>query len=237
MLTPEMHTTEAHNIVEHPWIMEALQEKFADALVLLDEECIVYGGALRDLLAGLPIGGDLDLAIPQSHMNTMRGRFNDSVRWKSENQPGVPKLALFGGSGTPTTAKKVISKVDTYHNIDGDIVQLISPNTNSSMTLSGINIGIIEMAKNVDIMCCGLLMDSFGNVHEIVPGAIKDSQKRVLNLNNEIQMTDSGVERLAERIKKLVARGWTNNIDTSKIKTVKGETHVKEVPNHFRFTK
>lgn len=199
---------------EYPWIIDTIQEKFDDALDILEESCILYGGAIRDAIADLPLKGDLDIAVPRSLAQAISNNFSNSVRWISDN-----KLPSLSGSANPTTAKKVINNVYNYKNIDGRSVQLIIPQI-SADTVQNIDAGIFDIVSNVDIVCCGLLSDLFGNVYEVVPGAIKDCEAHVLNFNYNIQVTKSSIKHLKERINKLEKRGWKNNINIDSIKII-----------------
>lgn len=220
MLIPEKQTFEQYEPEYHEWLITAIEEKFDDAIINLEEGCIVYGGAVRDLLAGLPIGGDCDVAVPSFMFNDIVNRFNTSVRWV----PADPVLNADGstpfGSGNPTTAKKVVSSVRTYKNINGYSVQIIGPENKENIYIHDIQTGVVDIVRNVDIVCCGVFTDIFGNLYEIVPGAIEDCKNRVLRFNHDIQATKASIEALKKRINKLEERGWENNIDLDSIKVV-----------------
>ncbi len=47
--------------IEFSDAVELISEKFDNALELADKDALVYGGAVRDLVAGLPLKGDLDI--------------------------------------------------------------------------------------------------------------------------------------------------------------------------------
>lgn len=218
MMQPEKQPFEQYEVVECDWLTDILEEKFDDAMSLLEEGCIIYGGAIRDIFAGMPLRGDLDIGVPNSMFRHITANFNNSNRWINKSHVLPHK-----NSGIPTTAKKVISNVNTYQNINGDTVQLIAPVDMAASEIQGIDFGLIDIVLNVDIVCCGLLSDIFGTVYEIVPGAVEDCKNRVLNFNGAIKITPTSIDRLNERIKKLKIRGWKSEIDVSKIKTIKEE--------------
>ena len=85
-LQEEIHTVE----VDIPWALSCIEEKFDDALIMLKNNCLIYGGAIRDIIAELPIRGDLDIAIPYNTYNRILSAFDNSSRWVIKN----PKLPM-----------------------------------------------------------------------------------------------------------------------------------------------
>lgn len=219
MLIPEKQPYNQYKTVACPWIADILQEKFDDAMSLADDRCMIYGGAIRDILADMPIRGDLDIAVPRKIFTTISGKFNNSTRWISKSLP-----LRSSNSAHPTTAKKVISSVRTFNNINGDVVQVIAPELNRDDTIQGINVGVMDIVLNVDIVCCGVMSDVFGTVYEVIPGAIRDCKNRVLRFNRNIKATQTSIDRLKQRVVKFKARGWESEIDFSKINIIKEPT-------------
>ena len=70
--------------IKIPYILELLAEKFDDATDLMCDSSLVYGGALRDILADLPIGGDLDIVSKGRDYTYMMQRFLESPKWTKE---------------------------------------------------------------------------------------------------------------------------------------------------------
>jgi len=221
MLVPEKHSYKKYRTIECPWVTDILQEKFDDAMSMLSEECVIYGGAVRDIFANLPISGDLDIAIPQKVFRGIDEKFRYSSRWMDKVGQLSFRTRTDGGSANPTTTKKIISKVNTYHNNNGDTIQLIAPELNHPHGVQGVAMELFDIVLNVDIVCCGILSNIFGTVYEVLPGAIQDCKDKVLRFNNEIKVTKTSLKKLANRIAKLEKRGWTNKINISKIKTIK----------------
>lgn len=218
MINPEKQLYKNFEIKEYPWVIEHLEEKFDNALSLLDKKCVVYGGAIRDSLAGLPIKGDLDISMPRDWFNIIQKRFMQSIRWHKEFIP-LNKLVT-SNSAIPTTSKKILSSVETFTNISAKSIQLIAPYTCDNVAINGIDSGIIDIVTNVDIVCCGVLTDIFGTVYEIVPGAFEDCKNKVLNFNFDIKVTRTSIKQLKLRITKLEQRGWVNNININKIEVI-----------------
>ncbi len=214
MLVPdikELNTTIPINV---PWLIEALDEKFDDAISLLPDSCIIYGGAVRDLLAGLPIAGDLDIAVPHKQYNKLRQNLVDSIRWlvKSGNIP-VP-------AGYKRPSARIISNVTTFTNIIGDEIQLIQANPSNKFTAMANQLkydsGVLDIVLNVDLRCSAIMVDVFGNAFEVLPGALEDCENRVLNFNEELNLREVYKKTIARRIQKLKNRGWKNNIDITR---------------------
>lgn len=68
--------------IDVPWVMEIITEKFdQSALNNMTEFSLIYGGAIRDALAGLPLIGDLDIVVPYEQSTTLLGTFNNSPKW------------------------------------------------------------------------------------------------------------------------------------------------------------
>jgi len=196
--------------LDFPWVIEALEEKFDDALSLLPPVCGIYGGALRDLLAGLPIEGDLDVGIPYNYLIEVMNNFDESARWVRKNSHGKP-IGNYERAG-----KQIIQELHNYTNQHGEDVQLIRAACGEPDE-SPIN-EAVNLAKKVDIVCCGLFMDVYGTVYEAVPGALSDCEKRILRLNSIIDPKELTFGVLEKRIKKLVDRGWKSEINIDELK-------------------
>lgn len=219
---------------------EIIAERFDDALDLMHKDALVYGGAIRDMVAGLPILGDLDIAAAGAIYSHTVSFFRMSSKWTEMRQgpaltsslPGLiqktarpsvpakakkkypsPKLTVTKKQTNPYHTKS-ISAVTTFETFDNAKVQIMLASSNDPT--KGAVQSTFEIVKNVDIRCCGLALDSSGNVYEIVNGAYQDCIDRVLRIN---KVDDNlKLEYLKDRIKKLKARGWTSKINISSIK-------------------
>ena len=181
------------NIIEH------ICEVFDSAVELLPETAILYGGAVRDSLAGIPIAGDLDVLLTPEDLHYAVNSFVRSPRWILIN--GKTSYKDYEGISFDYTA------IHSFKTVNDKVVQLIPSTT-------------VDTAVITDIICCGVVSDVTGNVYEAVNGAYKDCQEMVLNIN-EMAYKVMSVENLSNRIDKLVKRGWKNNISM--------ETVVKEI--------
>ena len=181
------------NIIEH------ICEVFDSAVELLPETAILYGGAVRDSLAGVPIAGDLDVLLAPEDLHYAVNSFVRSPRWILIN--GKTSYKDYEGISFDYTA------IHSFKTVNDKVVQLIPSTT-------------VDTAVITDIICCGVVSDVTGNVYEAVNGAYRDCQEMVLNIN-EMAYKVMSVENLSNRIDKLVKRGWKNNISM--------ETVIKEI--------
>lgn len=74
--------------IDADWLAEVITERFDNALDLMTEHAMVYGGALRDSLAGIPLQGDLDIAVPPEELEEIVERFQSSSKWMVTEKDG-----------------------------------------------------------------------------------------------------------------------------------------------------
>lgn len=204
MLIPKLQKKVELIKIDAPWTIEYIEEKFDDALLMLTDKCIIYGGSIRDILAGLPIGGDLDVAIPHNQYSEVQQKFSKSVRWINE----IKQV----NSAYTTSLSNIISSISSYTNIDGDVVQLIQAKETINKC-SMYDSSILDILLNVDLVCSGIIMDMTGNVYEVVNGAHDDCIKKVLNFNTNLNKKNIVLKNITNRLLKLTRRGWSSNVD------------------------
>jgi hypothetical protein len=229
MLVPEVKELNSTVPINAPWLLESLDEKFDDAIRLLPDDCVIYGGSVRDLLAGLPIAGDLDIAVPYRRYAELRRYFSESVRWISK-QGDIPLLMP---SDYKRPSARIISSVSTYTNITGEEIQLIQANKNDNITIMSnqlqYNSGVLDIITNVDLRCSAVMMDVYGNAFEVLPGALEDCESKTLHFNEELNLQEVYKKIIAMRIRKLESRGWKNMIDISRFSDDPQPTEFKTV--------
>ena len=208
------------------WVQEVIMERFDSALELLGVDSIVYGGAVRDCLAGLELLGDLDIATTRNGLAAMVDRFHKSTKWVAHDSSVVeqktfqtmpakagkwtsPKMPS-RNSGDMARELSPMSNVTAFRTLGDKVVQLI---TSKRLTRDKFQ-DAVYMTRTVDITCCGVLLAADGRVFEAVPGAYQDCLDRVLRLNEDSNTIF--VDALPFRVEKLVARGWKNEIDVNK---------------------
>lgn len=179
-----------------PEIYKPLIEKFGKLPYCITATSYIYGGAVRDVLAGKEIKGDLDIAVPSSRIETVSliGTIRRlATGWviKSEIMKNSPYE-----SGPP------ISKVIDLENKDlGSVAQIIIAERDPSGRITP----AINIVETVDIVCCGVALDCFGYLYEAVPDAIEHCKAHILvatkNANKDRKL-------YKQRVKKLRDRGW-----------------------------
>ena len=188
--------------INTPWITEALEAKFDNAIQLLTPGCKIFGGSLRDLVADLPIEGDLDVLVPTSEFIALRKSFAESPNW-------ILDKLIDTSSYNFKLDRLRVEKILNFKNISNKIVQLIKIK-NEDRVLDDYEI-ILNNIKSVDIRCCGLMLDMEGNLLEVIEGAQQDCKDKALRLNPFVK-NKCAKSKVTQRIEKLVKRGWTNFI-------------------------
>ena len=186
-----------NNVIEVPWALEIISEKFDTVLELMGPGTIIYGGALRDALAGIEITGDLDIVAAGQPHDTLRSAFSKSARWKRMGKT----TNNYKGERLP------IAGVSNYINMYDAKVQLIKAKSTGNHEASA-----YRVVQAVDLRCCGLALTHTGEVIEVVEGAYQDCQDRVLNLACEVK-TLLELQKLKQRIVKFEARGWKSEVN------------------------
>lgn len=187
-------------------IYEILCETFGNVIQMLNSETIIFGGALRDVIAGMEIEGDLDVITSTSGYEKIRDVIESDVRWSISPSKGIMDYKEAGAV-----------EVKEYISYDNKRVQFIIPNDSgifsrimdnySTNTISK----LIDSVRDVDIVCCGFVMLENGKVFEVLPEAYDDCKNKILRLNTSSKKI--GIDRLKNRVSKLVQRGWISKID------------------------
>ncbi len=221
--------------IEVPGILEILGEKWDNALELMHGDALVYGGAIRDIIAGLPFKGDLDIVGASDPYSLMVYQFSESTKWTPEgwvppvsSPQGIKSLrgrtaAMVTTSQSPSkksssdryTKHISVDSTLTFFTFDNAKVQLIRARP---LALSGFK-AALQVAKEVDITCCGLVMDKNGRVFEVVENAYDDCINKILRFNKTSRITS--LNGLEVRITKLKERGWTSKISIPRLRKQK----------------
>ena len=182
-----------YNVINAPWVLEIIAEKFDNALDLMPQDSIVFGGAVRDAIAGVKLEGDLDIVAAKPMYNVLYRAFKLSNKW----------LALKRTKSMNQYKQLSLNTVNDFVNNADARVQIIRAKTN-----------MYVVAELVDIRCCGIVITNTGKILEIIDGAYQDCVDRVLNVTARINTTED-LECLKKRIKKLKSRGWHSKINLS----------------------
>jgi len=228
-------------VIDSPHVIEIISERFDNALELMGKMSLAYGGAIRDILADLPVKGDLDIVVNNYAYGEIVARFHNSAKWTRVGINGkaqVPKLKPTGSKkGGPSTGryqptfkashKLTVSKnpykeslpiVETisFETFDNARVQLIRSIVNPVRDHEDPLFMPLDLARGADIRCCSLAANALGKIFELVDGAYIDCKDRVLRAN---KMKDPDrFSNIEVRVKKLVDRGWKSKINIAKIR-------------------
>lgn len=200
------HTEE---LKEYHWAEEAISERFDDVIDMIPENAVVYGGVLRDIIAGKELVGDIDIAVTPGDFDNIVYKFISNPKWISVSEHEDKKKALHYTEGV--TSPTIIG-MRSFKTLNGITAQLMKVNAK--------NYDIQEIfgasGRNVDIICCGIVMTSNGQVFEVVKGAHEDCKNNILQLNKS-RGPSQNPEALNIRIEKLTKRGWKSLITRAQI--------------------
>ena len=232
---------------EHPFMleiegfeyaMEVLCSRFDNAIDLIPDKAVIFGGAIRDILAKMELKSDLDILCHSNLYGKILNRqFLNDPRWclinassdlihTNENygfnpageiedvvgeihEPPIIALEskITKAPVSTNDLSKYLEQIVSFINIDGAVVQVMVVRQN--VRYDFVNLPL-TLARQVDLICCGLIMTKDGKIFEVVPDAYKDCINRVLRLNPNSHIISA--KRTTKRIEKLVGRGWTSAI-------------------------
>jgi hypothetical protein len=231
--------------IEVPGILEILGERWDNALELMDRESLVYGGAIRDIIAGLPLKGDLDIVGDPDSYSRMVYYFTNSAKWTPEGW--VPPVAshdtkayhsrvtatlpIMNRNKSKYLEQMSVDSTTSFFTFDNAKVQLVRTRP---VSLSGFK-AALQVAKEVDIICCGLVMDRNGRVFEIVEGAYDDCVNKILRFNKISRLLN--LDNLQARITKLKERGWASKISIARLRKQKEKADKAERSEKERLTR
>jgi len=157
---------------------------------ILSKDAIIFGGAVRDSIAELEIH-DIDILVLPNSCKTIVNMLK-ALGFKYIDKFNMDIATMYSGS--------LINLPLTFYRNDA-FIQLIRPRTkiNNKETL-------IDIAKNVDLSCCGVFLDS-DSLHETFPKAIEHCQKKIFRVLVQNKLYNA--QRCLNRIEKLTQRGWT----------------------------
>lgn len=195
--------------IRMPWVVENIEAVFDDALQHLTDGSIIYGGALRDSIAELPLKGDLDIAVPANEYRQVLANFNNTARWISE---------VFEKKGDyKRPSERVIKNVSVFKSMYNKEIQLIQAHQRHEKSFA-CDAGVWQLVERVDIRSSGVIMNNMGEIFEVIPGAIDDCKNKRLVYNENLSTDEVFLKTMTKRVDKLTKRGWSNEIDLSRFK-------------------
>ena len=194
------------------WLAEVISERFDNALSMMSTQSVIYGGAVRDTIAEKELLGDLDIAVTPEAFSEMSAAFQENPRWvphdPSRSGPVVGKTR---NSGDMARELAPMSNVSSFINMNGMVAQLITSNDHNKDRLQA----AMFPARQVDIVCCGVVMLADGRVFEVLPGAFDDCKNGILRINEDSDTIY--LDTLKSRVDKFIGRGWKNTINVEKV--------------------
>jgi len=205
--------------IEHASILETIDEVFNGASALLTPNAVMYGGAVNAVIAGLPIEGDLDIAVSNQEHMTLCKNFASSTKWIQTEGSAIPERnnsrprltwtsPPISHSNPYSRAKNMpISKIVSFQTTNNAVVQILE----SKFMTGDLLEDALEIVRRVDFACCGMAVDRYGRMLETIPGAYSDCRQRVLRIRNYQPRLDP--VRVKQRMFKYIKRGWSLAID------------------------
>ncbi len=180
--------------------------------LFIDDMVRVFGGAIRDSIADMPIK-DIDI-LCGPHACKRLGFILEKNGYKY-----LPNVLSSYEIGQIYTIQGVINEPKTF--IKGDsMVQLIRPvstktNPNKLPILDQVIIdkfkaqylkeAFVDLIANVDISACGVSYDG-KNLYENYPAAVLHAKAKIFSVNEKAKMYIE--RRIIHRTGKLIERGW-----------------------------
>ena len=167
----------------------------------------VFGGAIRDSIADMPIK-DIDILCGPKSCKKLE------LILETKGYRYLPSVLTSFEIGQIYNINGVINEPHTW--INGEkMVQLIRPVSTNPLSIideKEINLkqAFIDLIANVDISCCGVSYDGV-NLYENYNGAILHAKSKIFSVNKKAKMYISN--RIIHRTGKLVDRGWQELTD------------------------
>jgi hypothetical protein len=165
----------------------------------------IYGGAVRDSIAGLEIH-DIDILCMPDSAQKLR-IFLNGKGYTTLDLYDVDSLHMYKGIS-------LISEPWTLMNKDRKIIQIIrprfgGPNRNGTTSEMEYQFAYYNLIKNVDISCCGVFLENLGDnikLREACDKAIVQCLSKTYIINEWAKLYNRN--RTDFREWKLTARGW-----------------------------
>lgn len=156
----------------------------------------VFGGAIRDIIAGKKIN-DIDILVASQSLELVEFTLKESGYTYIESLVPKDLASLYSDI-------HVISEPRTWMK-GTKIVQLIKPRIKSNQPKEYEQM-FIDLIQNVDISSCGVSWDG-EKLYENYPNAIAHCQNLSFYINSSAKMYSR--KRASHREYKLLGRGWT----------------------------
>ena len=253
--------------IDHVSILEPIDEIFDHATSLMTPNAVMYGSTITSVIAGLPIEGDLDIAVSNQEYMELCQNFASSVKWLQVNGRHIPERKIptynkgprgfYSGSaalsaGGPSylstgmvssknpyeDAKQMpIKRMVAFEAVNGACVQIMETRKMSGDMLED----ALEIVRKVDFTFCGMAVDMYGRMLETIPHAYDDCKQRVIRIKEYQYRTNP--DAMKTRIQKYLKRGWglTMSIDQAMLNLDKAKREFlkkkESKPKHKKYKK
>ena len=196
----------------------------------------IYGGAVRDSIAGLEIH-DVDILCMSESAKMLR-EFIETKDYIKVELYDLDTLNMYKGIS-------LIEEPWTFMNKNRKIIQIIKPRyeaayptitRNSFAHTSRYQLAYYNLIKNVDISSCGVFLENFSNIRqprfskptsefflrEACKGAIVHCLSKTFEIQEWSQLYNQ--QRTRDRASKLESRGW-ENLNGNSIKSIMNKNY------------
>jgi len=192
------------------WVYEKITE-YAN-IEMIEENSIIYGGILRDVIAKKELIGDIDMVVLNSNLHKQLYKLNHDFEWTKlyRNQYSLKNITskykpLIDNNNLYIKNKPTIDYIHEFKNYNNRLLQII------------VTENITKLIQDVDFTCCGLGLDNYGNITEYLDNAYNDCITNKLRLNIHHSNPKLLLSRYKHRLLKLEKRGWIpHNISKDK---------------------
>jgi hypothetical protein len=159
----------------------------------------IFGGAIRDIIAGQPIN-DIDILVGSQSCKLVELTLEENGYTYIESLTPKDLASVYSDI-------HVINEPRTWMK-GTKIVQLIRPviPVKRDSDLRYYERGFVDLIQNVDISCCGVSWDG-ETLYENYPNSIFHCQNKVFFVNSKAKMYSH--KRISHRTYKFLERGWT----------------------------
>jgi len=182
-----------------PDVLPKIYDRFGPVANCLTLSSFFYGGAVRDSLAGVPLVGDLDVCVADTGAEV-----SALLRRIYEGTANEWHMTERAQANNPYNHNPAISRVIECTNNSGLGMHIVKGQANAfDKTPRSAPARALLIPKTVDIVCCGVAIDCWGFVYELIPGAIRDCHERLIRVI-KVHATPA----TPARVEKLRLRGY-----------------------------
>lgn len=247
-------------IKDTSWVIEVISERFDNAINMMTSNSIIYGGVIRDCLAGKELTNNLDIAVPGPESEMLISRFVRNPKWvQIESKKLSTFCSKFNMSSLFSTDLGIQldqaqsyrlpklrkfsrePRITTFKTLGNKTVQII---VLDSVTDDLFQV-VVTLSKHSSMVCNGVILTSDNKVFEVTPNAYADCKNHVLNFNTAGYAANVGALKL--HIKDLCDCGWIDKINMNTVSRITkrnklieakkhrntiGKTYIKDKGNH-----